>query len=397
MRFLIVRTVPLEYNHWLYSQYPGLGEKPFDEQLRAYAEDPFFIGDSYSYNLRRLGHEAMDVVANCEILQETWANENGVQVRRTHPFRTLTERFPRVLRAALRLPAFPGLLVASLIDPLNPTWLYDILAAQIRSFEPDVLINLALGELSPSFMARIKPHVGSLVGQFGWPLPEGNSFRCYDLFVSPLPNVVAQARQRGIRSELLPLGFDSRVLSRLNNGDRRFPVTFVGNVGRGYPWASDSFTETRIGLLEYLCDQFPLRIWGHEPLATDPNSPIRKAHMGPVWGAQTAQILRDSKVVVNVHGSHSGPFAANLRLYETTGVGSFLVTDNKPNLHEILEPDKEVVAYQNPRECARLIQYYLDHEEEREEIASAGQRRTLRDHTYDKRMLKLLALLENSH
>lgn len=119
--------------------------------------------------------------------------------------------------------------------------------------------------------------------------------------------------------------------------------------------------------------------------------------MGPVWGTQTAQILRDSKVVVNIHGSHSGPFAANLRLYETTGVGSFLVTDNKANLHEILEPDTEVVAYRNPEECARLIRYYLDHDEEREEIASAGQRRTLHDHTYDKRMIRLLELLDNAH
>ncbi len=397
MRFLVVRTVPLDYNQWLYSQHPQLGEKPFDEQLRAYAEDPFFIGDSYSHNLRSLGHEAMDVVANSEILQDTWARENGVQVRGAHPFRTLTGRFPRVLRTALRLPAFPGLLVASLIEPLNPTWLYDILAAQIRAFEPDVLINLAVGELSPSFMARMKSHVGTLVGQFGWPLPDGNSFRCYDLFVSALPNVVAQARQRGIRSELLPLGFDARVLSRLNNGDRRFPVTFIGNVGRGYPWVSDSFIKTRIGLLEYLCDQFPLRIWGYESLAADTNSPIRKAHMGPVWGTQTAQILRDSKVVINIHGSHSGPFAANLRLYETTGVGSFLVTDNKANLHEILEPDTEVVAYRNPEECARLIRYYLDHDEEREEIAGAGQRRTLHDHTYHKRMIRLLELLDNAH
>lgn len=397
MRFLIVRTVPLDYNDWLYSQSPGLGEKPFDEQLHAYSENPFFIADSYSHNLRGLGHEAMDVVANSEILQKTWAHENGVEVRGTGPFRALTGRFPRVLRTALRLPAFLGLLVASLIEPLNPTWLYDILAAQIRAFEPDVLINLAVGELSQSFMAGMKSHVGTLVGQFGWPLPEGNGVRCYDLLVSALPSVVAQARQRGIRSELLPLGFDARVLTRLNNGDRRFPVTFIGNISRGYPWASDSFIKTRIGLLEYLCDRFPLRIWGYEPLAAEPNSPIRKAHMGPVWGAQTSQILRDSKVVVNIHGSHSGPFAANLRLYETTGVGSFLVTDNKANLHEILEPGTEVVAYRNPEECARLIRYYLDHDEEREEIASAGQRRTLRDHTYDKRMMRLLALLEKSH
>ena len=393
MRFLIVRNVPPDYTLWLYSQHAGLEKRSFDEQLRAYAENPYLIADSYSHNLRRLGHEAIDVIPNSEILQRTWAEENDMRIRESRPFRTLMGRFPRVLRAVRRFPGFLGVLLATLIESYEPTWLYDVLKAQIRDFEPDILMNLAMDELSPSFMASMKSHAGMLVGQFGWPLPPAYDYRCYDLFLSALPNVVAQGRRLGIRSEVLPLGFDPRVLSRLNNSDRKFPVSFIGNLSRGYPWEPESYLKGRLELLESLCNEVPIRIWGYEPLATDPSSPVRKVHMGPVWGIRMFQTLRDSKVALNVHGSHHGPFASNVRLYETTGVGSLLVTDDKANLHEIFEPDKEVVVYRNPTECVRLVRYYLEHDAEREAIASAGQKRTLRDHTYEKRMLRLLDLL----
>ena len=83
------------------------------------------------------------------------------------------------------------------------------------------------------------------------------------------------------------------------------------------------------------------------------------------------QISRNSKITLNHHGEIP-PYANNCRLYETTGVGSLLITDWKPDLKEMFEPGKEVIAYQNNDECAELIQYYLDHEDERKAIARAG-------------------------
>jgi spore maturation protein CgeB len=83
-----------------------------------------------------------------------------------------------------------------------------------------------------------------------------------------------------------------------------------------------------------------------------------------------------------------------MRLYETTGVGALLLTDWKQNLHELFEPDAEVVTYRTPEECVEKIRYYLEHEDDRARIAQAGQARTLRDHTYRSRMEELVALVE---
>jgi len=74
------------------------------------------------------------------------------------------------------------------------------------------------------------------------------------------------------------------------------------------------------------------------------------------------------------------PHATNMRLFEATGVGILLITDSKVNLNELFELGKEVVAYRSPEECVELVQYYLEHDREREDIARAGQERTLQEH-----------------
>ncbi|MFM6368666.1 MAG: glycosyltransferase, partial [Dolichospermum sp.] len=61
----------------------------------------------------------------------------------------------------------------------------------------------------------------------------------------------------------------------------------------------------------------------------------------------------------------------------------------KDNLPELFEPEKEVVTYKSVEECIEKVKWLLDHPQEREAIAKAGQVRTLRDHTFDKRAIQL--------
>jgi spore maturation protein CgeB len=74
-------------------------------------------------------------------------------------------------------------------------------------------------------------------------------------------------------------------------------------------------------------------------------------------------------------------------------MGALLLTDAKRNLGELFEPGREVVAYRSEDELVELALYYLDHEDERQEISVAGQRRTLAQHTYADRMRELVDLL----
>jgi spore maturation protein CgeB len=77
-------------------------------------------------------------------------------------------------------------------------------------------------------------------------------------------------------------------------------------------------------------------------------------------------------------------------------MGCLLLTDYKDNLHEMFEPDQEVVTYRDAAECVDKVRFYLDdrNRDARERIAAAGQRRTLREHTYGARMKRLVQLID---
>ena len=61
----------------------------------------------------------------------------------------------------------------------------------------------------------------------------------------------------------------------------------------------------------------------------------------------------------------------------------------------MFEVNREIVTYHSNEELLEKINYYLNHEEERRKIAEAGQRRTLKDHTYTVRMRELKEILEH--
>ena len=84
-----------------------------------------------------------------------------------------------------------------------------------------------------------------------------------------------------------------------------------------------------------------------------------------------------------------------MRLFEATGVGSLLITDEKDNLSEFFEVGKEIVTYGDADELVDKIRFYLAHEEKRSRIARAGQERTLREHTYLHRMRELERILDS--
>jgi spore maturation protein CgeB len=70
-----------------------------------------------------------------------------------------------------------------------------------------------------------------------------------------------------------------------------------------------------------------------------------------------------------------------------------LLTDWKENLEDLFCVGKEVIAFRTPEECEELLRYYCTHDAEREAVASAGQQRTLREHTYYDRMNDLTRVL----
>lgn len=104
-------------------------------------------------------------------------------------------------------------------------------------------------------------------------------------------------------------------------------------------------------------------------------------------------VLRRSRITLNSHIDLAGREAGNMRLFEATGVGAFLLTDFKDNLHTLFEPGREVAAWRSIDDCLQNIDHYLGNEGHRLEIARAGQAKTLSQHTFRHRAIEILGFV----
>lgn len=90
------------------------------------------------------------------------------------------------------------------------------------------------------------------------------------------------------------------------------------------------------------------------------------------------------------HSSGDAETGLNMRHFEMTAAGGFLLCYDQPELADHFVPEKECVVFRNERDLLEKIRYYLSHAEERTAIAQVWQRRTLAQHLYRHRVQTLL-------
>lgn len=368
MKIAIVDTYYLGFLRDHYRRH-ALATLPYRRQLRSLLDAGFGTADYYSRQLATLGFEAEELIVNCAPLQLQWAAEHGGPA-----LRALARVPARILHSdlAVGLLARTGLLLR-------------ILAEQIRPLRPDVLYVQDLHALPPSFVRALKKDVGLVVGQIASRLPPDGRHDGYDLILTSFPHYVSRLRDGGVRSAYLRLAFEASLRERVGVWPRQFACSFVGGMGLEHG--------ERVRLLESIARRTAVDFFGYGAESLDRDSAIRRRHRGPAWALDMYRTLGRSAMTLNHHVAAAESYANNMRLYEATGMGTMLLTDAKTNLGELFDVGREVVAYRNADEACEQIRYYADHPREREAIAAAGQRRTLREHTYRHRMEELAAIL----
>lgn len=361
MRVLILDTYYQSFLDETYARRADFSALAYEDQWRALMDQCFATADFYSSNLQPLGVEATEIVANADRLQAQWAKENA-------PRLALTSSFAR-------------------IPKLRGRWRTAVVKAQIIRYAPDVLYVQDANWASESFLDWAKEHTKLLVAQHATTLQRLRLLGRFDLVISTIPEVVDRCRREGLSSEYLRLGFGQQVLERVEPQPLEYDVVHVGGYG--------AIHTERNHALEEIARAVPsLAFWGTGIDHLAPGSPIRDRFRGPAWGINMYRVRAASRMTLTKHiTSVVGPDAANQTMYETTGIGSCLVVDDKRNLGDLFERDREVISYRSPAEAAEKISYLLEHEDERAAIATAGQNRTLREHTYKRRMEELRDIL----
>lgn len=115
---------------------------------------------------------------------------------------------------------------------------------------------------------------------------------------------------------------------------------------------------------------------------------------GPVSADEIPRIIRNSAISLNFANSASlldrfAPHRSNqikARTFEVPGAGGFLLSEWSQGLDQYYVPGREIATFANFSELAEKIRYYLDQPSERDAMAMAGYRRTVAEHTYDRRL-----------
>ena len=82
-------------------------------------------------------------------------------------------------------------------------------------------------------------------------------------------------------------------------------------------------------------------------------------------------VFRQSKININ-HTMRAIRSGLPQRIWDILGSGGFLLTNYQSELQEFLEVGKHLAAYETIDEAKELIEYYLSHDDEREQIAENG-------------------------
>jgi hypothetical protein len=114
---------------------------------------------------------------------------------------------------------------------------------------------------------------------------------------------------------------------------------------------------------------------------------------GTVRGEALNRVYAKSKIAIgdSLNINFNYPYYTSDRLFESTGRGGFTIYPKIVGLDEYFNED-EIVWYQhgNLDDLKQKIDYYLEHEQEREAIRKNGHERTKREHTYVHRWQQIL-------
>jgi hypothetical protein len=318
-------------------------------------------------SLRKLGHTVETFPVNDDFYHQLWIKENSTNI------------LDKIYLVVSKLPFFRY--------EFRKRWNEYVIRRKIQSTKPDVLFIQTISFFNGDFFDDLKDYYGKIIAHISSPMPPVSKFKPYDLIITSFPHYVEKFKKMGKNVLFLPLAFDQTILEKIGEKQRDIDVSFVGSFFKVH--------ERENKMLEELSTQVKLDLWGHGITSFSSDSPILRNYHGEAWGSKMYEVLARSKISINRHSIEVAKnYANNMRLYEATGMGSMLITDDKENISDLFEVGKEIVVYKDLKDLVEKIKYYLNNEDERVKIAKKGQEKTLKDHTYDGRMSVLVKNLK---
>ena len=366
IRFLQIHSFYQTYLDVFYKSNPHLCTASFDEQIKAILADGFSEIHIFPPYMGALNYDPMFIVANNPYAQFAWANENGV--RPSHKDKN------------------------SLITLLNK---------QISQFKPDVLYIGDPTVFDSRFISLLdwKPKI--VLGWRAANIPQQTDWSGFDVILSSLSNLRDAAIKLGAQAtEHFFPGYPEWRNKDLHSVTPQFDVVFSGTWSINQHPQRNKYIKAIAEVASSGRNEISCAFYLNGQKNMIP-AQVEKYNRGPRFGRSMYKALRSGKIVIDARGileitNHSqqrlvdlaGNETANMRIFEATGCGSFLLTEHHENLKEYFEPEVEIETFRNTEELIEKIKYYLEHPEKREAIARKGQERCLNEYSMEVRAVE---------
>lgn len=337
-----------------YARHPGLERSSFRTQMDELVGDAFSGIHILPPYLEPLGYDARLIVPNCRPAQEQWAREHGVP--------------------------FP-----------EGDWVRETTLMQLNEIAPDVLYFGDPAWFDSAFARRLTKRPRLLSGWRAANIPHDVDWTDYDLILSSLSGIRRAALDLGARAaEHFTPGFPAWYLDQIGETRQECDVVFSGQ-------CTPTQHVQRNHLLTVIAKAAQKHGFSFRVHASPSDPEVQKAlapHLRPpVFGIEMLKALRSGAISFDARGSiglmnyaeGSGrdlaqKESANMRVFETLGAGTFLLTEPYDNITAMFEPGRELETFADEKELVDKILYYLAHPREREDIARRGRMRCLGEH-----------------
>jgi len=148
---------------------------------------------------------------------------------------------------------------------------------------------------------------------------------------------------------------------------------------------------TRLLLLERLHEAgVPLVLFGNPIPRWAPKAIPEALHTGrSIFREEKSRVFRGAAAVLNnLHPAEMS--GVNARLFEAAGAGAAVLCERRPELDELFDPKREVVAFTTFDELLGKIQDLLSSSSRTRSVGDAATKRAHADHSYEVRLKILL-------
>ena len=154
--------------------------------------------------------------------------------------------------------------------------------------------------------------------------------------------------------------------------------------------AGRSTMENRIELLKQISNPvvFGDRHWPELGLNVEIHPPVHPAETAP-------KIFKASQINLNISSTQLHT-SVNQRVFDVPLSDGFLLTDWRESLAELFDPEKELAVYNSEEELKDKIDYYKNHDTERNKITTRAAERVEKEHLLEHRIQKMLVLMKKT-